>query len=174
MSEKHGFWSGMSSGLKAWTIAALLYFGVSAYLFLKEPILGTVLFVLPAFWILAKNYLLAHLFLKTDFERANTLSGYTINFLLFRASTLTKTITGVALLGAVIFGLGWVSTEDLRLEAAKPTLTERVTGTASAAVNATTDSTRGWAASAKETTGNWVSTAKGWFSDDEAQTAEAE
>ena len=171
---KQGYWSGLSDGLKIWFVVAVLYLVIAGAVFLINPIVGAVLFVAPAFWSLAKNYLIANLFLSADFERTNTLSGYTADFLLFRASTTTKFVTGGGLMVAVVVGLGWVSTEEFRIETAKPTLTERVTNATGQAVDTTKETTRSWAASAKQTTGNWVSAAKGWFNDNEAQTADSE
>ncbi len=72
--------------------------------------------------------------------------------------------------GLVLFGLGWISTEDIRALAGKPpTITERVTDAAGSAVAATREKSGEIAEATKETTGGWISTAKGWFVDDEPE-----
>lgn len=173
MENKSGFWSGMPRPLRIRAVCFALYYLIAGLVFTQSPVLGIIVFVLPGFWYLLKNWIIAEFFGVTDLERADTLTGYTVSYIFNRASNLTRAIVGIAVLLLVAFGLGWTSTEDLRLKAAEPTLTERVTDAAGSAVEATKETTGGWAASAKEKTGGWVSAAKGWFGDDsEDETAQ--
>ena len=160
-----GFWSGMPGHLKIRAVCFTLYFLIAAVIFTQMPLLGGALLILPGLWYLLKNWVIDQFAGTTDLDRNDTLSGYTLNYLFDRASNLTRAIVGVLILGTAAVGLGWVSTEDLRLKAAEPTLTERVTDAAGSAVEATKDTTSGWAASAKETTSGWVSGVKSWFGD---------
>jgi hypothetical protein len=81
-----------------------------------------------------------------------------LGILFFDAPVPVRVVSGLAAVAIVVFGLGWVSTENLRTEAAKPTLTERVTTATGNAVDAT-----------KEKTGGWVDGVKGWFKGDDEQ-----
>jgi len=162
MERAPGYWSGMTTAHKVWALIAALYFGAAAYIFLQLPIHGAILFVAPGFWLVTRNAL--------QQRKHNTLSAYTLSYLLNRASGLTRALVSTIILGTALAGLGWVSTEDLRVKAAEPTLTERASSAAATAVEATKDTTSGWAASAKETTDGWISTAKGWLSDDSEPT----
>lgn len=166
MHSKNGYLSGMPRRLRVWLVVAVFYYTLAGIVFLNEPLLGALLLLLPAFWTLAKNWVLGNVFLTSDVERSSTLFGYTVDYLFDRASRFTRTIVGTLFLLAVALGLGWVSTEDLRLKAAEPTLTERVTGAANAYAKATKETTAGWATATKRKAEAWVSTAKGWFSDE--------
>ena len=166
MTTKVGYWSGMTGSLKIRAVCFALYFFVAAVIFTQRPILGTVLLVLPGFWYVLKNWVIAEFFGRTELERNDTLTGYTLGYIFNRASNLTRALVAGLAIVLAMFGLGWVSTEDLRLKAAEPTLTERVSDATGSAIDATKETTGGWVGAAKETTGGWVSAAKGWFSDD--------
>lgn len=155
VTPRVGFWSGMPTNLKSRAFCWTIYYLLAAFVFTREAILGIVLLLLPGFWYVAKNWLLGEIGRTLDAERKDTLSGYLVRYLFGAAPVFVRVAVGVLTLVTVLLGLGWISTEDLRIEAAKPTLTERVTGAADAAVEAT-----------KETTGGWIDTAKGWFKKD--------
>ena len=150
-SRRNGYWSGMPTNLKARAIGWTVYYVAAAAIFTQNAILGIALMVVPGLWFVLKNWVISEFGGNSDPERKITLSGYTIRHL-WNASLFTRGVMAVTGLGVILFGLGWISTEEMRIEAAKPTLTERVTGAASGAVAAT-----------KEKTGRWVETAKGWF-----------
>lgn len=151
VAKRKGYWSGMPTDLKGRAIGWAIYYLIAAAVFTQNAILGIALLVAPGLWYIVKNLILSELGGNTDVERKDTLSGYTIRYL-WNASIFVRAAMVVTGLFVVLGGLGWISTEDMRVEAAKPTITERVTGAASAAVEAT-----------KEKTGGWIDTAKGWF-----------
>lgn len=158
MSNRKGFFDGMPDGMQIRLVAWIVYFVLCGFAFLQNPILGGALFLLPLFWFVLKNWVLAHFGGTTDFERKDTAIGYTLNYVFFRAAVPVRILSGLGLVAVVLFGLGWVSTENLRFEAAKPTLTERVSTATGNAVDAT-----------KEKTGGWVDGIKGWFKGDDEQ-----
>lgn len=163
--RRAGFWSGMPVDLKGRAIGWAVYYLIAAGIFTQNAILGIVLLVAPGLWYVIRNAFFAEIGSNLDVERKDTVSGYVTSYL-WNASIYTR--GAMIVLGSVLvlFGLGWISTEDLRLKAAEPTLTEQVTGAAGSVVEATKETTGGWASSAKEKAGGWVSSAKGWFSDD--------
>ena len=74
----------------------------------------------------------------------------------------------VSLLAMALGGLGWLGTEDLREEAAEPTLTERISESASGMAEGAAAKAGAVADATKETTTGWFATAKGWFIGDPA------
>ena len=167
-AQRKGFWSGMPVDLKGRALGWVIYYLIAAWLFSQKPILGIVLLAAPGLWYVVRNLLVAEVGGDLDVERKDTLSGYVVRYL-WNASLITR--GALIAIGSflVLFGLGWISTEDLRLKAAEPTLTDQVTGAAGSLVETTKETTGGWASSARETAGGWVSTAKGWFSDDSSE-----
>ena len=164
--RRKGFWSGMPTDLKGRAVAWLVYYLIAAAVFSQNAILGIALLVLPGLWYLGKNWMLGEMSLNTDLERKDTLSGYTVSYVWNSSIYVRAVMVGGSLL-LVMTSLGWISTEDLRFEAAKPTVTERVAGAAGTAVEVTREKTGGWVDATKETTGGWVDTAKGWFAKEE-------
>ena len=163
MTNRQGYWSGMPGNMKLRAVFWALYYIVSAVIFVKQPILGALLLVVPAFWCLFWNWLRAEMSFKTDIERGDTLLGYTLGHILNQFSATTRMVLGSVFSIAVLAGLVWVSTEDMRQPPEKPSISERVSG----AVDVTKEKTGGWIDGAKETTGGWVASAKGWFKSDE-------
>ena len=86
-----------------------------------------------------------------------TSTGYLLRYL-WRVPRLSQVLLSVVLCVAIIAGLGWISTEKMRVAAKEPTLSERVTTAAEDATEAT-----------RETAGGWLSTAKSWFSRDSGE-----
>ena len=179
MSNRKGFFEGMPEGAQIRLVAWVLYFFVAAVLFFQNPLIGGTMFVLPVIWFAMKNLVLIHFGGRTDLERNETVIGYTLSYLMFDAPMPVRVISGVAMIVAVLFSLGWVSTENLRAEAAKPTLTERVSTATTDAIDATKEKTGALVTSAgdatsaavdatKETTSGWWGKAKGWWKGDEA------
>ena len=165
-THRKGFWSGMPVDLKGRAIGWSIYYLIAVAIFTQNAILGIILLAAPGLWYVIRNAFFAEVGSSLDVERKETLSGYVVSYL-WNASIFARGI--MIALGSVLvlFGLGWISTEDMRLKAAEPTLTEQVTGAAGSAVEATKETTAGWASSAKEKAGGWVASAKGWFRDDE-------
>jgi len=150
-SKNSGFWAGMPTDMKGRAVAWVVYYLIAAVIFSQNSILGIVLLVLPSFWYVGKNLLLGELALTTDLERKSTLGGYTVSHL-WNSSIYVRAVMLVCAALLVMFSLGWISTEDLRAEAAKPTISERVVDATGSAVESTKEKSAGWAA-----------TAKGWF-----------
>ncbi len=166
ITRRKGYWSGMPTDLKGRAVAWLVYYLIAAAIFPQNAILGIALLVLPGLWYLGKNWLYVEFSAATDLERKNTLSGYTVSYL-WNSSIYVRAVIAVCSLILVTISLGWISTEDLRLEAAKPTVTERVVGAAGTAVDATKEVTGGWVNATKEKTGGWIEGAKSWFAKEE-------
>ena len=158
MTIRKGFFEGMPDGMQIRFVAWLVYFAVCGFVFFQYPILGGALFLLPIFWFVAKNWVLTYVGGRTDLERSDTVIGYTLDYLFFDAPLPVRIVSAVTAIALVVFSLGWVSTENLRFEAAKPTLTERVSTATGNAVDAT-----------KEKTGGWIDGVKGWFKGDNDQ-----
>lgn len=157
---RNGYWSGMPIDLKGRAVGWGIYYLIALGMFTQSALLGGALLLAPSFWYVAKNLITSEFAGRLDLDRRDTLSGYTLHYL-WNASVVVRIVLTVLGLGLVLFGLGWISTEDLRLEAAKPTITERVTGAAGSALVAT-----------KETSGGWVETAKSWFDRGEGDDAD--
>lgn len=157
MSDHQGYWSGMPAKTKARLTILVVYLVVALVVFSQNPILGTLLLVLP---ILATVFMLwlsgetGHGFGPFS-DRKDSVLGYTMRYL-WNRSAFTRSVLAVGGFIAVVGGLGWLSTEDMRAEAAKPTLTERAASVAESATEAT-----------KETASGWFDTAKGWFTSEE-------
>ena len=166
-----GYWSGMPGHLKIRAVCFALYFLIAAVIFFWEPILGTTLLVLPGIWYVAKNWLFAYFWIRTDMERPTTLSGYTVDHLLNKLSTGTRATLGTVFGLLVLFGLVWTSTEELR-KPEPPTLTERVSGATDRAVEVTKEVTGSAVDATKDTTRGWYATAKRWFASDEEEAPE--
>lgn len=153
--NRSGFWSGMPQGMKGRLFAWVIYFAIAIFVFFGNPILGAVLLVLPVFWFIIKNWVLAEFLVKTDLHRKETILGYTTQFLWGKTPPLVRGALTFVWVSAVLGALVWVSTEDMREALAKPSLTDRTIAATEGAIDAT-----------KEKTGGWVQTAKGWFTSD--------
>ena len=183
MTNRKGFFEGMPDGMKIRLFAWIAYFVLCGFFFLNSPILGGAMFLLPLFWFVSKNWVLAFLGGRTDLERSDTAIGYTLDYLFFHAPVPVRILSGLAAVAIVVFGLGWVSTENLRLKAAEPTFSERISTATGDAIDATKEKTgelvtsAGDATSAavdatKETTNGLWSKAKDWWAGDENAPAE--
>lgn len=158
MSTPNGYWSGMPTGMKGRLIVLVVYLGIAIAVLAQNPILGTVLLMLPILWSVLLLWIggEAGLAFGPFSGRKNTVLGYTSRYL-WRTSSLVR--IALSVVGAIIIvgGLTWISTENMREAAAKPTLTERASSAAETATEAT-----------KDTASGWIATAKGWFTADEA------
>ncbi len=160
MSESKSYWSGMPTGMRWRLLILVAYLAVAIAVFAQNPILGTVLLMLPILWSVLLLWIggEAGLAFGPFSGRKDTVLGYTVRYV-WRTSPLARITLSV--IGAIVIvgGLGWISTENLRAEAAKPTLTERASTMAETATEAT-----------KDTASGWIETAKGWFTaDDETE-----
>ncbi len=157
MSESKGYWSGMSSGMKGRLIVLAVYLAIAVAVLAQNPILGTVLLMLPILWSVLLLWLggEAGLAFGPFSGRKDTVLGYTARYL-WRTSAIARVVLSVVGAVVIVGALGWISTENMRAEAAKPTLTERASSVAETATEAT-----------KETASGWIETAKGWLTADE-------
>ncbi|MCG6884150.1 MAG: hypothetical protein LJE62_10400 [Silicimonas sp.] len=153
MGEGRGYWSDMSIGMRLRTIVGVFYVLGAVVVFLRAPLPGMALLVFP---VLAMS---VGIWFRgppdTPFSQRTSALSHFLNHV-WSAPRPAKTTLAVLLVVAVVSGLGWISTEKLRAEAAKPSLAERVSTATERAKTATTDKTKGW-----------IATAKGWFSSGE-------
>lgn len=159
MSERQSYWSGMSPRMKARLVVLSCYLLFSLGVFSQTPILGVVLLVVPILWMILALWISGETGLAFGpFSGSkDTLLGYSLRYL-WEASVLSRVALAILGLVLVVGGLGWISTENMRAEIAKPTLTERATGIVGAAKDATS-----------ETTSGWIASAKGWFGSKESE-----
>ncbi len=157
MKEGTGFWSGMPAGIKVRFVIGLVFLAVALVVLSQAPLAGIALLMLPILWTVFVIWLgiESGVGFGPFSQKRETAFSYTLRYV-WHASRLARTIFATLVAVIVVGGLGWISTEGLRVEAAKPTLTERVTQTADAA----TESTR-------KSVGGWVAKAKGWFTSEE-------
>lgn len=165
---RKGYWAGMPARLKSrlyfWT---MYYLGLGWLAYLGHWWAFLLIF-LPLAWWLFRSWLTDE-FLGVDLQGRGGLFDYTLNYL-WGASLFTRSFVVVTLLALALGGLGWLGTEDMREEAAKPTLSERATGalaatkeTAGDLVEGTKEKAGAATEAVKEKTGGWIETAKGWF-----------
>jgi hypothetical protein len=153
MSAGNGFWSGMPAGTRVRFVSGLVYLVLAVAVLGEAPIVGILLLMLPILW----NVLVIWMGSEKGAgfgpysQKRETAFVYVLRHV-WRAPVPTRLFLGALFAGLVVFGLGWIGTEGLRAEVAKPTLTVRVTTAADTAAQST-----------KKTLGGWVSTAKGWF-----------
>ena len=141
-----GFWSGLPTGLKVRAIGWAAYYSAAAGAFLWNPIHGALLLVGPSLLFILKNWI-------TGTDQTGLLTAHIATHIWGRWTVLARLALGLAIIATATLALGWVATNDMRLAAAEPTLSEQVTDAASASVEAT-----------RETASGWWETAKGWFS----------
>lgn len=162
MSDQSGFWSGMPAGAKIRFLAGLAYLAAALGVLSQAPIAGMILLMLPVLWTVFVIWIGSEGGMNSGplRQKGDTAFVYVLRYV-WRSSSLAQVFLAFLVTGFVVGGLGWISTEGLRADAAKPTLTERVTTAADSATQAT-----------KKTIGGWVSTAKGWFTpSDESQSS---
>ncbi|MDJ0638067.1 MAG: hypothetical protein QNJ20_04475 [Paracoccaceae bacterium] len=146
---ENGFWSALPTGLQMRAIGWAAYYSAAAGAFLWNPIYGALLLVLPSLLFVLKNWISGQ-------DQTGPLTAHITTHIWGRWHVVARLGLGIAIIASVTIALGWVATADMRLEAAEPTLAEKVGGAASASVEAT-----------KETASGWWDTAKGWFSREE-------
>lgn len=144
----------MPGTIKARFCVGLVYLTIAFGVTSQSPVTGFVLLVLPIVWNVFVIWTGSES--GVNFgpyrQRRETAFSYTLRFI-WQSSTVTRSLLCVVGAGFVMGGLAWISTEDLRAEASKPTLTERVVTMTDTATDATSNKLD-----------SWVSTAKGWFS----------
>ncbi len=158
MTISKGYWTGMATGMKWRFLALVVYLAVALVVLTQNPILGTVLLLLPIIWSVFLLWLggEAGLAFGPFSGRKDTVLGYTARYL-WGASAIARVVLSLIGAGVIVGGLGWISTENMRAEAAKPTMTERASTLAETATEAT-----------KGTASGWIETAKGWFTSEGA------
>lgn len=158
---QHGYWKGMPARLRPCFVGWLIYWLIAIWMTSVHLYFGIALLVLPvAFWI-AKVWLFEES-LQGVGAGSNGLIVYSVHYL-WKTSIYVRAFMMVTVVVAALGALGWLGTEQMRQEAARPSLSERVSETASGLVVATSDKV-GDAASA---TKGWVDRAKGWFVSEE-------
>ncbi|MEM6387073.1 MAG: hypothetical protein AAF718_12645 [Pseudomonadota bacterium] len=157
MAPKRGFWSGMTLQLRFRWFLGLGYIVAAIYVASSAPLLGVTLLMLPVFWSVLVIWTGSEAGVSYGPHSRNreTAFSYTIKYL-WNVSRGLKALLALLGVAAVIGGLGWISTENLRVAASEPTLTERAVSTADAAAERT-----------RETARNWYSTVTGWFGSEE-------
>ena len=159
----------MPTGLKARFFGWIIYWLLVAWLLSQGMLLGIVLLVIPGFWWVAKAWFQSEV-LGADLHTGNPgLASYTLDYV-WGSSFYLRCLGVVTLLAAALGGLGWVGTEEMRTEAAKPTVGETVSSTVQSAkdgaaqmAGAARDKAADAAEGTMETTRGWYATAKGWF-----------
>lgn len=158
--NKTGYWSGMPTRLKARVMGWSMYWALTIWLITLGSIIGFAMVALPLIWIWAKAWFLDG-FLELSTEGG--LLDYTLGYI-WNSSVYVRSFFMVSVLAMALGGLGWLGTEDLREEAAEPTLTEQISKTASGMAEGAAAKAGAVADATKETTSGWFATAKGWFS----------
>ncbi|MEM9427093.1 MAG: hypothetical protein AAGA06_10370 [Pseudomonadota bacterium] len=147
----------MPGAIKIRFCTGLAYLAIAFGVISQSPVAGFVLLVLPILWTVIVIWIGSESGVNFGPYRQarETAFSYTLRFV-WQSSTVTRSLLAMVGAGFVIGGLAWISTEDLRAEASKPTLSERVVTVTETATDATSSKLKGW-----------VSRAKSWFSSDE-------
>lgn len=155
--NRFGYWEGMPPRLRSRVYFFAIYYLVAAYFSAMGAWWGFVLLVLPTAWWVLKEWLLTQVIGLYETGEPGLLS-YTFDYI-WAANVYVRAFASVAMLAAVLGGLGWLGTEELRAERAKPTVTERIAGAAERVADKAADATE----AAVETGKDWIATAKSWF-----------
>ena len=169
------FWRDMPTELKARLMGWTIYWLIVAWMVSQGMLLGIALLVAPGLWWVAKSWFLDDFLGIGVMSDKPSLASYTLNFL-WESSLYVCAFVVVSLIAAALGGLGWLGTEEMRAEAAKPTLTESVAEAAQSAKEgavgmavAARDTAGDLADGTRETTKSWFATAKGWFAADDQE-----
>ena len=147
----------MPPQLKSRVYFFVIYYLVAVYFSAMGAWWGYVLLALPTVWWILKEWFLTQVVGLYDVG-APGLFSYTLDYV-WNANVYVRAFAAVTVLAAVVGGLGWLGTEELREERAKPTVTERVAG----AADRVAETAAGFADATVETGKGWIATAKGWF-----------
>lgn len=147
----------MPHGMKLRVFIWLAYLSVALFVLLKSPIFGIVLLVLPILWQVVLLWVKGEAGLTFGpFRQQNsTVFGYAARQLWMASRPIQVGLSLVCVV-VVLGGLTWISTENMRAYAAKPTLSEQAAALAETTGDATVEKTK-----------SWLATAKGWFVSDD-------
>jgi hypothetical protein len=145
MNVSNGFWSGMPRHMKLRFFLWLAFYIFGFLVLGQAPILGIILLVLPVLWTVVVLWITgaAGRAFGPFRRREDTVLGYLARYV-WSASTFARVAISTIGLIFVLAGLAWISTENMRAEAARPSLTDRATSMAQTASESTQKTAAGW------------------------------
>lgn len=166
----HSYWAGMTTRLKIRLLVWTIYWTLALWLIYLGSLTGVLMVIAAVFWMLAKVWIL-NSFLELDRHDSKGLLDYTLGHI-WTKSVYVRSFFMSATVVAALAALGWFGTEDLRIEASAPTLSERISDNAGSLAIGTFEKVSNAAEATKDTTKWWIATAKGWFASDDPEAVE--
>ncbi len=166
---KKRYWAEMPPRIKARMMFWAMFYGILGWLAYLGNWWAFVLAFLPLAWWLFRAWLSDTILGSPGAGREDGFFTYTLDYL-WGSSIYVRAFVVVALMAGALGSLGWLGTEDIRKEAAKPTIGERVQALSSATGEKAGDLAEGTKSKVgetanlmKEKTGGWLDSVKGFF-----------